>query len=391
MFLVGILLLLCSAWWPLQIGYVSGIAMAWCLIFYPRSWVEGWLGATMLWVGYLWWIPWFIHEHLRSSLSGAWALSLLLLLYVSGASWVVWRASWWIANNAVVRPWVRSTFAGGIFLWWATCASLPFISCMSGYLFMNPLLPALVWSRDLFSTSVPQKTWVSCLLGAQEIQLYYLPPLPDESRGALTQKIYVALNSISMPGSQGDGYVVSPESMFPYRLQPEEGPECALWRSVVPERVTWVFGGVQTRSQSDLQTLFFLNKSLIIDRYEKQHLVDFFELPAQGWLQKVIGAFFSLENNTFTCGDCPNRGGGGAFQPALCSDLFTLERDDSKDGVLVAANEHWLPNWVALLWQGYGIYWTLSAQKAVVWVGWHECRLLNKKRGHVAQLERHAL
>ncbi|MDQ5940554.1 MAG: hydrolase protein [Candidatus Dependentiae bacterium] len=380
MFLVGILLLLCSSWWPLQIGFLSIAGVAWCLWFYPRFWQEGAVGCVILWSGHLYWIVPFINKELSASLSGSYCLGVGLLVYFILTTCFFWWALWRLTAAYLLHPCVRGVIINSLYMWWACVGSLPFLHCTPGYIFINPALPVLMWGRSCISGEILPAQWQRCRVGSEVFWFYYLPPETVGTRLILAQKIYKKLFAVPPAPDDGVAIIASPESSFPYPIY-KDSEEFELWQSALPAGATWIFGGVQKRGSRVVQTLFYLNSSLITERYEKRNLVDFFEAPPRGLLQKCLVAVFSFKFSEFISGknDGPDRAPN--LQPALCSDLFCLNSDE-KRGALLAANEEWLPDFVKLLWQGYGLYWSLTRRRGLVWVGRRGCWATKPFRPH---------
>ncbi len=373
MFLVGILLLLCSAWWPLQIGFLSIAGVAWCFWFYPRSWQEGVAGCVILWVGHLYWIVTFINKELSASINGSYSLGVGLLMYFMLTTCFFWAVLWRLAVVYLLHPCARGVMISSLYMWWACAGSLPFLDCTPGYVFMNPALPMLVWGRSCISREVLPTQWQRCWVGSEVFWLYYMPPETTVTRIALAQKIYKKLFAVPSAPGEGAAVVVSPESTFSYPVY-EELEEFRLWQSALPADVVWIFGGVQPRGSMLVQTLFYLSRSPITERYEKTNLIDLFEAPPQGFLQKSVATAFSIAFGSFISGKKGEINRVPNLQPALCSDLFCLNSDQRR-AVLLAANEEWLPDFVKLLWQGYGLYWSLTRGRGLIWVGHRECRV----------------
>jgi len=374
MFLVGILLQLCSAWWPLQLGFLSCLAIGWCLWKPVRSWQEGVLGSTILWVGYLYWIVPFLKLQLGASTAGASILGLLLLSYFFISTALIWWVLWSLSAYLSGFSRWRSGVICSVYLWWAMAASLPFMSCMSGYFFLNPLLPAVAWARESLSFVIPPKKWLVIPIGDVKIACYFLPPPVDYSRAALTQKLYKDLYAAPQ-ASSNESYILSPESTFPFSLPAFGAPEFQLWQSVLPANTTWIMGGVRSVEGGTTQALYYLQKGLITDVYEKYSLIDLFESPPASFFQRACVRCFSLGHETFVPGLQVPQDKGKIFQPALCSDLFSLVPNYTKRAVLLAVNETWLPPWMKLIWQGYALYWSYRNGMRLLWVGHTECRM----------------
>jgi hypothetical protein len=259
-----------------------------------------------------------------------------------------------------------------------TTLSVPFMSCVSGVFLSNPCVSFFTWLKPYSTTTIsPHKVFLMTKNSTGEQCLFiYLPGRAPQSRCVDAQWVYKQLNTLSNAHTKTQNllYIVSPESFFPYPLK-EGQREWVVWSSILPTQTSWVFGGTfENAAQHNQQVLFSLQKGPIIQRYEKEIVVDWFEGIPQNYLGRVLGHSFSGENLFVPGRSCMQKGEFGVpARPLLCIELCIKPAVKSQEGIWLFCNEMWLPDWVRALWKGYGIWYAWRYNIPLVWIGHSEC------------------
>ena len=347
----SLVFILCATYWPLSVGWlvVPGLLF---LFTQQRSWESLVFWSSFLCYGHLWWVALLAYRHMQAPLSGAIILYLLLTSWFALLSILFWRV-----NLPLLRRGGRIALLPllcGYFL--VVSYATPFLSGIKGYPFLNPVLPLIAWLQP--GEKILPHQWYS--LNNQHY--YYLPaPKRSSSRAGCAQQLMMGLNQIGPPPPGGNPIILSPESTFSYPLN-EYSEELAWWRSVLPERMTWLFGAIWQNKEIKQQAALFLTKEPIINKHIKHNCIDFFEstnkttkLPHM--LNKLIGWKTEYLQAARTQGPQINLN-GRVVQVLLCSEgLYAPLHSQA----IILANETWFIRWVqtlfwaALLWRAWRV------------------------------------
>lgn len=382
MYLVATLLLLLSTLLASHIGFLALIALM--LYFFDQrfSWQRGATAGSLLWIGHLYWLYSFFHNELGATPAGATLLYVLLMSYFCTGTCIVWWAAWRLLFFARIVPRMRFFCCGLLFFMWAGWVSTPFMNMCGGYPFLNPLLPLFAWVSRSCSLSLEPLQWTKCAAMGCDYWFCYMPPqkvFPHSHKNKHAQDLYKNLFGVPPLEPHESGFIVSPESTYPYELDCNKADEqeiFALWRAALFVNSAWIFGGTGKKGGDLYQMLFVVDKGPIRQPYEKTNHVDFFETSSRETLKSLIGAHF-LKNN----GGLLNGSGGGEhaffeqWRPLLCSDFFNVQKKGGR--VLLLVNETWIPAWIAALWQGALMERALWYNEEYLWVGWRECRFIS--------------
>ncbi len=376
MFIVGILILIISFWWPTTLGFLSIIGCVWCLYKPAQSWWEGVCGTIMLWASHLYWVPTFITTYITYSWVGTTRAMVLLSLYLLAVFILLWWGLWRAIQHylPLLHKQSISRSISVLVLIFSVQYSLPFLTCSSGMPFLNPLLPLVVWSKDYFSSQLPDQQWIALSINKTCCGIYYLPKIVSGCRLTTGQQIYKALCRVPpSPKNTVRNYIISCESLFPYSLH-EMSDEISMWRSGLPINTDFIWGGTYGET-TKRQAVFSINKSLITALFIKKHGVDFFEIMPQTELQKFIGDLCLFVDSDFVVDGKSNSYLLDDWEIIVCSDLL-LPLMEGRKPLLCLMNEEWLPEWLQELWQGIGLLTGLKSGRKLVLAGCNNARML---------------
>ncbi|MFH1643738.1 MAG: hypothetical protein ABIA74_01020 [bacterium] len=246
-----------------------------------------------------------------------------------------------IFNNNFIK---LLTFFAGVFLYFSFLIkySLIILGRVEGYPFINPLIPLVRYKFFVLIFHFFSNFWGHAQINKfdldnqQQTKVFYLkPPVvegKDESNPhSYAQKIYHNLSELNLFKYQNDYknlIVVAPESTFPFPIN-KNNDQIDFWSNVLPENAQFLLGTQHKRGKKTYQSVVILNRGLIINFYDKTHLMPFTEN-----LNKIFKQF-SWANNLFLTGKnnlyCSTRFSGDyAFSPddnwcivpQICSEFF---------------------------------------------------------------------
>jgi hypothetical protein len=374
MFLVGILLLLISAWYAPCWGWLALGGVVVCVWYRPQSWIEGYFGILVLWIGLSGWIMPFFNEHVLLPYWQALVLYGICSLLCGVGLFVIWRyGSFYIGFHG----------ASLLSLLFIMQGSLAYLTCTQGFPFINPLIPFFTWLHLPLVTSLTPYHSYTIALNDHTYTVLYMPPCKGQTRTETTQQLYKNLLKLQN-NERGDVsnrvmYIISPESLFPYGLT-QNSVEWDVWASLLPKNTQWIFGGTFIKNSTEkIQAIFSLKNGPIIKRYEKKILVDWFEGIPKNFIGRFAQSCKTEQCQVFTQGTRVEESDALVLpaQPLMCVEFITQPVCNRRKGVWLFCNETWLPEWMQALWKGYCTMHAWCMRTPLIWIGHTECFMVH--------------
>ena len=263
--------------------------------------------------------------------------------------------------------WLGFVLSASAFFLFATKYSLWFWGRWEGYPFINPLVPLAKYKWFLcvygFACSLffPGRQPVAL----DDYKICYIQPTYKAGQRpnlhAVGQGIYHALCNLELE-TFSDAYkdliVVAPESAFPFCLNKQK-KYVRMWGAVLPGNSHFFIGAHRRKKEGStkkyFQSVFWLHRGLIMQAYDKKHLVPFVEtMPvkwntyawAHGLFLKDVYAFSTpcdcVDDNLFRVAEhlC--------VAPKICSELFFCSERvlEQANLVLLFVNDSWFMGYI---------------------------------------------
>ena|GEM_PF-5574003 len=371
---MGILLLLISAWCAPYWGWLVLGGVIVCAWGIPQSWIEGYFGTLILWIGLSGWVIPFFNKHLFLPYWKAVPLYGICSLLSGVGLFGIWRyGSFYIGFRAACLLSLLFIMQG----------SLAYLTCTQGLPFVNPLIPLFTWLHSSLVTSLKPYHYYTITLHGHTYTVLYMPPCKGQTRTEAAQYLYKNLLKLKSKESGGARnhklYIVSPESLFPYGLT-QNSVEWNLWASLLPKGTQWILGGTFIKNSTEkIQTIFSLENGPIVKRYEKKILVDCFEGAPKNFLCCFAQLYNTKQSQLFTPGASAEEASTLVLpaQPLMCVEFITQPGCNLYNGVWLFCNETWLPGWMQALWKGYCTMYAWCMRISLIWIGHTECFMVH--------------
>jgi hypothetical protein len=353
---------------------------------------------TVLTYGFIWgllvFIPHFIYlyELLLNKSNATFLLAttiyLFIVIYASCTSAIWFLFTYFLTFKLKnyflkIAAIIFSTFA---YFWVIQNYSMWFMGRVEGYPFFNPLIPLAKFKWFLFLYSLicgfvsidysqgerlcefpfalsverrkPNEVeWVRT--DSNDTLIFHLkPPIStwdtktkDFPPSVVAQKIYHQLANLELE-KYSQKYknliVVAPESTYPFSLNKHE-EHIELWNCVLPENAHLLIGSQRKEGCWNYQTVYWIHNGLIINFYDKKHVMQFVENLSVKW------KIFIWAKNLFLKDGVELQEGKYTEKqtvfkisddlvviPRICSELFFCNEGLEKEGVIFFfVNDSW--------------------------------------------------
>ena len=249
---------------------------------------------------------------------------------------------------------------------------------VTGFPFLNPIIPLMKYKKFILVLNVV----VSFFCGpVAEVPAFFHMPKQEKvlwgRRGEALFLYLATVNSDSVQSSSVDCaleilgnieklacyfqdaaaekvFVVGPETTYPYPFNKNQ-EYLELWSKALPEDVELMFGSLRQQPlplgesvpEKMYQTVFRTRGRLIIDVYDKGHVVPFVERVPKKWVRVPFArSIFLGEQSEISCGSEQKAFSGGDFLmwPRICSEFFFCvgQKGHSVDDLTVLfVNDSW--------------------------------------------------
>lgn len=366
---------------------------------------------------------------------------LLTVVYFSAFSGMWFAGQQYLYNLVVYQSQKLSSRILPVFylcLWFATTTlflsivqytSLWILGNCEGYPFIHPLLPLITyaWCKNLVAWTGSLVAWVIifllqaflyviflyrskvyafllfclfalfCFLGPVYEQtsqfpfsMCYISPCEFEAMPKLTpaQVFYAISRVIDAKSNSNFQFIVMPESSFPFDLEVWSDYLCA-WTSLLHEQSSIILGAHRkTADGSVYNCVYVIRNGLIVQRYDKRHLV-FFTERIPKWFGELpfFTTLFTSNDNVF-CLPCNDAGdaysdvivldGKSPMQLFVCSELyFEAKKAYGTMPILFLTNDDWfgLP-YAQNLAHRYALLFAVQSGVSLIYVATHRFDIL---------------
>ena len=272
--------------------------------------------------------------------------------------------------------------------------SLWFIDKISGYPFINPLIPLVCFlsgpnleSKNYSKETLSSETFnvIELFVDGERYELYHLRPVKTFCHGKsksindYSQKIYQNLCALDLYNKQNGvkKIVLAPESTFPFPLNKNQ-EQLDLWSLALPKDTNFLLGSCRLEQGKTYQTVYFTRNGLIINFYDKTHLVPFVEKVSKKyndwpWIKSLFlkrGFSFNRSKREEFSG-VSNVIGHKIIIPRICSEFFFCFNNlvGHNKLIILFVNDSWFASYFRRLMYGLVKLRSLQAKVPVIYVG----------------------
>lgn len=281
----------------------------------------------------------------NASLSLATILYLFMVLYVSMITAAFFAGINYLMQLSKKITYKLISFFAGLFFYFNFLIqySLIIFGRLEGYPFINPLIPLVKYKLFIFVFNFLISFFISTpkthdnVLNNKNIKIFYLKPVEITRKEQVDnphyygQKIYHGLSDLDLfkyKNKYKKIIIVSPESTFPFAIN-KHLDQIDFWSNVLPGNAYVFLGTMRTQESKTYQSISIINKGLIIDFYDKTHLMPFVEelnlfFNQFSWAKNI---FLNGKNKLCQASSC-SRGNSFLLDydvciiPQICSEFF---------------------------------------------------------------------